>query len=114
VDDNHALAIFHATVFAKDALSRIKDSHFKLRPILEATPQSKQTFLSGASNQTTPTEPAVPRPKTTSSVARRLIGNALQMPELQAASKNNNNSNEFSDKDLKRGAKQNKKDYWDE
>jgi len=86
VNDTTALAIFRSPVFARNSLSSLSHSVMKVRPLNESPPEikSKATSLSSSpssSSSSIPPASASPRPyKTTTTVARRLIANALQIP----------------------------------
>jgi len=78
VNDNSALAIFKSPKFATDALSRLKNSTFKIRSISEASEESLATASKALAKKVE--EKVTPRPyKTTTTVARRLIANALNL-----------------------------------
>ncbi len=59
-------------------------------------------------------EPSAPRPKTTTTVAKRLISNALQMPEVLKPSEREKQQQEqlAVQREEKRRQKAEKKDYW--
>jgi hypothetical protein len=108
VDDNHALAIFRSAQFAKDALKNVTHDVVKLRPFSKATQQSRDVFFKIPSYMSSAqTSPSV-RPATTTAVARRLIGNALQIPELQRTK----SSDDAINKKIKR-EKDKDPDYFD-
>ncbi|KAL3192968.1 hypothetical protein MRX96_058475 [Rhipicephalus microplus] len=74
VDDTHALAIFSSPFAATEALS-LQNSLVKMRPVSEASKQSKLK-IKHCSEMLMPYKP---RPQTSASVARRLVSGALGM-----------------------------------
>lgn len=72
VDDTHALGVFSSASLAYKAL-RMESLIFKVRPISEATSQSKTV----AKKCGVVLRPVGDRPKTSASTARRMVANAL-------------------------------------
>lgn len=73
VDDQHVLLLFSDPVAARRAQQRWPaDTKYTNRPFIEASAASKRMPVSDL-------QPAKPRPKTTTAIARRLIGSALNM-----------------------------------
>jgi len=84
VNDTTALALFRSPSVAREALPLLSHPSMKLRLLHESPPEVKAKALSlSSSSSAIPTESA-PRPyKTTTTVARRLIANALQIPSKE-------------------------------
>lgn len=83
VNDTAALAIFRTVLFANEALVTVTHPTMKLRLLADAPEESRHKAMINPPLSSTTT--TTPRPyKTTTTVARRLIANALQMPELGA------------------------------
>uniref|UniRef100_A0A061QLL0 Uncharacterized protein n=1 Tax=Tetraselmis sp. GSL018 TaxID=582737 RepID=A0A061QLL0_9CHLO len=70
IDEYHALAVFSTPAQAREALAESREIGFPMRPFSEASAQAQSVPDSEL-------EPPTSRPKTTSSVARRLLGSAL-------------------------------------
>jgi len=105
VNESHAVAIFRSAVFAENALKTLKHPTIKLRHFSKASEESKEVICSGGSYMISPPNTVSQRPATNTVVAKRLIGNALQIPELQKA----------KDKDLPKKTKETKQNnYWEE
>ena len=81
VDDTHALAIFHATVAAEEALIYNGFKLVKVRKLEEATAASKEKAELCFSKSGPPTVQG-PRPETSTLVARRMLGGALGVSML--------------------------------
>ena len=99
VDDTHALAVFMTETLAEQALADTF-SGVKLRPLASATEASKEkaTVCCLSTNL-----PRVPRPETSTLVARRMMGGALGM-KLVSKDK------ETEEKEKLRKARQKKKE----
>ncbi|PRP79008.1 r3H and coiled-coil domain-containing protein [Planoprotostelium fungivorum] len=82
VDETHLLVVFKSPSFAQDALKSLKHADIKLRPFHSASEQSKSTYRATQPGYFAYERSSTPRPQTTTSVARRLIGNALSIESL--------------------------------
>jgi len=121
IDDSHALAIFRSAAFAENALKTLHHPIIKIRPLNQASKQAKEFIRGGGgggggkdwripppvSGDTPPRNNSV-RPATSTVVAKRLIGNILQIPELQRAK---DPSPQKKTNDSKKDTKEN--NYWE-
>jgi hypothetical protein len=112
VDDTHALVIFSSSELAERAIATSLQI-FKIRPLSEATLQSVSTAQRFA-DSLRPVPDVSQKPKTTSTVARRMISNALGV-RLNVSSEKVKAEREALRKarDEKKSASQ-KKDYWND
>eukprot|EP01119_Soliformovum_irregulare_P001321 TRINITY_DN11047_c0_g1_i1.p1 TRINITY_DN11047_c0_g1~~TRINITY_DN11047_c0_g1_i1.p1 ORF type:complete len:270 (-),score=44.98 TRINITY_DN11047_c0_g1_i1:63-872(-) len=112
VDHECALIYFKTPALAQDLLTNFKTDMFRMCPFADASEASKilaQRESDRAAGIPTTTS-SVPRPATTAVVARRMIANVLQIPELR--------SSKESGPDLRRSrnaetAPEPPPDYWD-
>jgi len=92
VNDTTALAVFRSPSTASEALLQLSHASMKVRTLNDSPSEVKAKALSLSSTSSSsfiPEDSHTPRPKTTATVARRMIANALQISnkEISGSSK---------------------------
>ncbi|CAH1783752.1 unnamed protein product, partial [Owenia fusiformis] len=109
VDDTHAIGVFSSVIAANTAM-RLQHPMLKVRPIFDATPQTKRK----AKKSTEFLQPYKERPETSASTARRLVSGALGIGTKMSREKRAEERQKLKEaRDKKKQANRAKKDAWD-